>query len=65
MSNPPLGFVQTQQGTHVQVTRKGDRGVSLLDLRTMAAIDLDARNLGVLLELLEWAAMPGQPSGMS
>ena len=53
-SDPSLGFAVTRQGTHVQVIAKGDGGVSLVDLRTLAALDF-----GALLELLDRAAMPG------
>lgn len=58
-SEPSLGFVLTRQNAHVQVIAKGDGGVSLVDLRTLAALDFDALNLGALLELLDRAAMPG------
>ncbi len=62
-SDPSLGFVKTRQGTHVQVIAKNDGGVSLVDLRTLAALDLDAGNRDALRELLDRAAMPGQANG--
>jgi hypothetical protein len=57
--DPSLGFVKTRQGTHVQLIRKDDGGVSLVDLRTLAAVDLDPGNRDALGELLGRAAMPG------
>jgi hypothetical protein len=59
MSEPSLGFVATRQRTHVQVIRKDDGGVSLVDLRTLAALDLDAENRDALRELLGRDATPG------
>jgi hypothetical protein len=61
--DPSLGFVLTRQGAHVQAIRKDDGGVSLVDLRTLAALDLDAANRDALRELLDRAAMPGVASG--
>jgi hypothetical protein len=60
VSDPALGFALTRQNAHVQVIRKDDGGVSLVDLRTLAALDFDAAELGQLRELLDRAAMPGQ-----
>lgn len=59
-SDPSLGFVLTRQNSHVQVIRKDDGGVSLVDLRTLAAIDLDPAERDQLRELLDRAATPGQ-----
>lgn len=61
-SDPSVGFVKTRRGTHVQLIQEADGGVSLVDLRTLAAIDLDAVNRDDLRELLDRAAMPGQVS---
>jgi hypothetical protein len=63
VSDPSLGFALTRQGTHVQVIAKADGGVSLVDLRTLAALDFGMAGLGELRELLDRAAMPGQVSG--
>lgn len=52
-NDPSLGFFLTRQRTHVQVIAKDDGGVSLVDLRTLAAIDLDAENRDELRKLLE------------
>jgi hypothetical protein len=62
-SDPALGFVLTRQNTHVQVIRKNDGGVSLVDLRTLAALDFDAAERDELRELLDRAAVPGQAAG--
>lgn len=59
-SDPVLGFALTRQNAHVHVIAKDDGGVSLVDLRTLAALDFDAAGLGTLRELLDRAAMPGQ-----
>lgn len=56
MSDPSLGFVLTRQRSHVQVIRKDDGGISLVDLRTLAALDLDPENRDKLRELLDPAA---------
>jgi hypothetical protein len=64
MSDPVLGFVLTRQNSHVQVIRKDDGGASLVDLRTLAALDFDAAELGELREMLDRAAMPGQVSAI-
>lgn len=60
MSDPSLGFVLTRQRSHVQVIRKDDGGVSLVDLRTLAALDFPPGETGALAGLLDRAAMPGQ-----
>lgn len=60
MADPSLGFVQTRQRAHVQVIAKDDGGVSLVDLRTLAAVDLDGENRDALRELLGRAAVPGR-----
>lgn len=60
MSDPSLGFVLTRQNTHVQVIAKADGGVSLVDLRTLAALDFCAAEREQLRELLDRSAMPGQ-----
>jgi hypothetical protein len=60
-NDPPwFGFIKTRQGTHVELIPKADGGVILVDLRTLAAIDLDALNRDELRELLDRFAMPGQ-----
>jgi hypothetical protein len=59
-ADPSLGFALTRQNTHVQLILKADGGVSLVDLRTLAALDFDAAERDELREMLDRAAMPGQ-----
>jgi hypothetical protein len=63
VSDEVLGFALTRQNAHVQVIRTDDGGVSLVDLRTLAALDFCAAELGQLRDLLGRAAVPGQVSG--
>ena len=58
--DPSLGFVKTRQGAHVQLLRKPDGGVSLVDLRTFTEVDLDPAGRDELREWLDRSAMPGQ-----
>lgn len=61
-ADPSLGFAVTDQGTHVQILARRNGGAVIVDLRTLSEIRLDAAQLDELRELLDRAAMPGQPT---